>query len=224
MAISITFLGHSGFLISNKKHTIAIDPFLTDNPVATMKASDVTCQYIGLTHGHYDHIGDSLEIAKTNDACIIATFEITSFMESKGLTKLEPANTGGRIETDFGWVAFTQAFHSSSYEGTYMGMPNGLMIHIDGTTIYHCGDTDIFGDMALLRDIYKPEIAFVPIGGRFTMDPALAMRAVDLIKPKYAIPIHYNTWPPIEQNPKDFCPQGVQTHVMSPGDVWDVSL
>jgi len=232
MAVSLTFLGHSGFLISNGTHTIAIDPFLTDNPLATMKREDVTCQYIGITHGHFDHIGDSIEIAKANDACIIATFEIASFMESKGVEKVEPANTGGRIQTDFGWVAFTQAFHSSSYaspsagqsEGVYMGMPNGLMINIDGITIYHCGDTDVFGDMALLREIYEPEIALVPIGGRFTMDPALAMRAVDLIKPRCAVPIHYNTWPPIEQDPKDFCPAGVHTQIMSPGDVWNVDL
>ena len=230
MAISLTFLGHSAFLISNGKHTIAIDPFLTDNPVATMKPEDVKCQYIGITHGHFDHIGDSVELAKANDACIIATFEIASFMESKGVQKVEPANTGGRIQTDFGWVAFTQAFHSSSYAGlsagpneaVYMGMPNGLMINIDGITIYHCGDTDVFGDMALLHDIYQPEIALVPIGGRFTMDPALAMRAVDLIKPKCAVPIHYNTWPPIEQDPNDFAPNGVHTQRMKPGEVWDI--
>jgi len=221
MSAKIHYLGHSGFTFSDGAHTVAVDPFLTGNPVAKAKPSDITCQYVALTHGHADHVGDTIAIAKANNAMVIAAFEITEYLGSQGIEKLEPGNPGGRIKTDFGWVAFTQAFHSSSYEGRYMGLPCGLMINIGGVTIYHCGDTGIFGDMKLLGEIYQPQIACIPIGDRFTMGPNLAAKAAEMIKPKLAIPIHYNTWPPIAQNPADFNPSGVEVKVMSPGDSFD---
>lgn len=221
MAVTITFLGHSGFLIadSDHHHTLAIDPFLTGNPVATMKAEEIHCDSIVLTHGHADHMGDTAAIAQRTGATVFAAFEITEFLGEQGVT-CEPMNPGGKVSAGFGWVALTQAFHSSSYQGRYMGMPCGAVVRIGDVTIYHCGDTGLFSDMKLLGEIYKPDIAMIPIGDRFTMGPELATRAAELIKPRVAIPIHYNTWPPIEQDPADFKPTGVEVKVLDPGESW----
>jgi len=222
MGISITFLGHAGFLLSDGTHTVAIDPFLTDNPVATMKPDEVEVQSIVLTHGHADHLGDTVAIAKANDATVFGAFEIVEYMGEQEI-KGEPGNPGGKITADFGWVAFTQAFHSSSYNGRYMGMPCGAVVHMGGVTVYHLGDTGIFGDMKLLGEIYKPDIALVPTGDRFTMGPELATRAVEMIKPKVAIPMHYGTWPLLLPDASGFEPKGVEVKEMVPGETWQFS-
>ena len=220
MTITITYLGHAGFLLDDGSHRVAIDPFLTGNPLAETKPDDVNCQYIVLTHGHADHFGDTLSIAKRNDAAVVGAFEICTYCEQQGIAKTEPMNPGGQISTDFGWVALTQAFHSSSFDGQYMGMPCGAVINIGGVTIYHCGDTGLFSDMKLLGELYKPDIACIPIGDRFTMGPELATKAAEFIGAKIAIPIHYNTWPPIEQDPANFNPADVEVKVMAPGETW----
>ena len=219
----ITFFGHAAFALDDATHTLVIDPFLSGNPVATTTPGDVRCTHIALTHGHEDHVGDTVTIAKANDATVIAAFEICNFVAQQGVANTEPGNPGGKIDMPFGWVAFTQAFHSSSYQGRYMGMPCGLVARIGGKTIYHCGDTALFGDMRLLGEIYQPDVACIPIGDRFTMGPALATRAAELIGAPVAIPIHYNTWPPIEQDPAQFTPKGVEVKVMEPGDVWELN-
>jgi L-ascorbate metabolism protein UlaG (beta-lactamase superfamily) len=222
MGISITFLGHAGFLLSDGTHTVAIDPFLTDNPVATMKPDEVKCQSIVLTHGHADHLGDTVAIAKANDATVFGAFEIVEYMGEQQI-KGEPGNPGGKITADFGWVAFTQAVHSSSYNGRYMGMPCGAVVHMGGVTVYHLGDTGIFGDMKLLGEIYQPDIALVPTGDRFTMGPELATRAVEMIKPKVAIPMHFGTWPLLLPDASGFEPKGVEVKEMEPGETWQFS-
>lgn len=222
MALNITYLGHAGFLLSDGAQTLAIDPFLTGNPLAVHQPEDITCSFVALTHGHADHLGDTLSIAKANDATVIGAFEITEYLGEQGLSKLEPMNPGGRIDTDFGWIALTQAFHSSSYEGRYLGMPCGVVANVGGVTVYHCGDTGLFSDMQLLGEIYQPQVAMIPIGDRFTMGPDLAGRAAELIKPRIAIPVHYNTWPPIAQDPRAFQPSGVEVRVMEPGQSFDV--
>jgi L-ascorbate metabolism protein UlaG (beta-lactamase superfamily) len=222
MGISITFLGHAGFLLSDGTHTVAIDPFLTDNPVATMKPDEVEVQSIVLTHGHADHLGDTVAIARANDATVFGAFEIVEYMGEQEI-KGEPGNPGGKISADFGWVAFTQAFHSSSYNGRYMGMPCGAVVHMGGVTVYHLGDTGIFGDMKLLGEIYQPDIALVPTGDRFTMGPELATRAVEMIKPKVAIPMHYGTWPLLLPDASGFEPKGVEVKEMVPGETWQFS-
>lgn len=221
MSVEITFLGHSGFVFASGQHRVAVDPFLTGNPVAKHKPEDIKCQYVVLTHGHADHVGDSAAIAKANDATVIAVFEVAGLMASQGVKKTEPGNPGGKIETDFGWVAFTQAIHSSSYEGQYMGMPTGVMVNIGGVTIYHLGDTTIFGDMKLLGEIYRPAIACVPVGDRFTMGPELATRAAEMIAPKVAIPIHFGTFPMIRPNADGFAPKGIEVKVLEPGQTWN---
>ena len=219
MAIELTYLGHSGFLIGDGDAFVAVDPFLTGNPMAGMEVDEVRCTHVALTHGHADHLGDTLVIARSNDAPVLAAFEICEYIAEQGCA-VDHGNPGGKIETDFGWIAFTQAFHSSSFEGRYMGMPCGLVICMGGVTIYHCGDTGLFSDMKLIGEIYRPDIALVPIGDRFTMGPELATRAAEWIPPKVAIPIHYKTFPVLVQSADGFTPEGVEVCVMEPGEVF----
>jgi L-ascorbate metabolism protein UlaG (beta-lactamase superfamily) len=220
MAVKLTFIGHAAFLVSDGRHTVAIDPFLTDNPVATMKPQDVSCKFIALTHGHSDHFGDTIAIAKSNDATVYAAFEIYQYLSERGVNA-EPGNPGGKIVTEFGWVAFTQAFHSSSYEGQYMGMPCGVVVHLGGVTVYHLGDTGLFSDLKLIGELYQPDIALVPVGDRFTMGPELATKAAEWIKPKVAVPMHYATWPLLLPDASGFTPDGIEVKVMDPGQSWE---
>ena len=217
MPINTTFLGHSGFHFASDRHALVVDPFLSGNPLAVHQPADIRCQYLALTHGHADHFGDTLNIAKANHATLIATFEICEYCTQQGVEKTEPANHGGKVVTDFGFVAFTAAFHSSSYQGRYMGMPAGLIIRIGGVTIYHCGDTALFSDMRLIGEIYQPDIACIPVGDRFTMDPRDGARAAELIQPKIAIPIHYKTFPLLTADISAFKPKGIEVKIMQPG-------
>jgi len=217
MAVTLTFLGHAGFLIDDGTHSVAIDPFLTGNPVATMKVEEVRCSAIVVTHGHGDHMGDTVAIAKANEATVYAPNEIAEYVGGLGC-KAEPGNPGGKIAGDFGWVAFTPAFHSSSYDGQYMGMPTGAVVRIGGVTVYHCGDTGLFGDMKLIGEIYEPDIAMIPVGDRFTMGPELGARAAELIKPRIAIPMHYGTWPLLVSDISEFTPKGIEVQVVEPGE------
>ena len=221
MALTITFLGHSGFLFDDGKHTLVVDPFLTGNPLAVHKPDDITCDTIALTHGHEDHFGDTLPIAKRNNATIIAAYEICNFCAEQGHEKCEPGNPGGRIYTDFGFVAFTPAFHSSSYQGRYMGQPCGLIISMGGHKIYHAGDTALFSDMKLIGEIGQPDIAMIPVGDRFTMGPKLATHAAEWVKPKTVIPIHYKTFPLLTDDISEFKPNGVEVKEMQPGETWE---
>ncbi len=221
MPLSITFLGHSGVILASRDHSVVIDPFLTGNPVATMKPTDVESRSIVVTHGHADHFGDTLAIARANDATVFCAWEVMEYLNENGHAKCEPGNTGGRIKADFGWVAFTPAFHSSSMNKRYLGQPMGAMVHIGGVTVYHCGDTALFSDMKLLAQIYKPQIAFIPVGDRFTMGPELAKMAAEFIKPKIAIPIHYKTFPGLlAEDISAFKPEGVTVKALNPGETW----
>lgn len=223
MAIELTFLGHSGFLIKDVDSglAVAVDPFLTGNPLAVNKPDDIKCDYIALTHAHDDHFGDCVAIAKQNDATVVCAFELGEYlMNEHGLTKVELGNPGGRIMTDFGYVAMTPAFHSSSYDGRYMGQPMGLVFSIGGVKLYHCGDTALFGDMKLIGEVAKPDIAMIPCGDRFTMGVELATMAAEMIRPKVAVPIHYKTYPVLNQTIEGFAPEGVEVKEMEPGQVW----
>lgn len=223
MAIKLTFHGQSCFQLEDGTSNLLIDPFFTDNPVAKLAAKDIECTHIAITHGHFDHFGDCEEIAKTNDATVFAAYEICDYLGEQGHEKCEPGNPGGRIEAPFGGVSFTPAIHSSSFHGRYMGMPCGLMVEFGGAMIYHSGDTALFSDMELLGQIYKPDVAMFPIGDRFTMGPEMAAVAAEMIGATTAIPMHYNTWPPIEVDVARFAPKGIDVLVMEPGDSVDLS-
>jgi L-ascorbate metabolism protein UlaG (beta-lactamase superfamily) len=217
--IEITFLGHSGFVFGDGKHAVVVDPFLTGNPVAKAKPEAIRCDAVVLTHGHEDHVGDAWAIARRNKATVYACHEITMMEEGRGVETVG-MNPGGRVKTKWGFVALTQAFHSSSHGGRYMGNPCGVILGLGGKTVYHCGDTGIFGDMKLLGEIYRPDVACIPIGDRYTMGPELAARAAEMIGAKVAIPIHYKTFPILAQDASGFRPKGIEVKELAPGEGW----
>ena len=218
MSLELTFLGHSAFLLDDGTRRLVIDPFLTGNPKAARAADELDVAHVALTHGHADHVGDTLSIAKRTGATVHAAFELTEWLQEQGHEAVSPMNPGGRVGHDFGWIAFTQAFHSSSYEGRYMGMPCGIVLEMGGVVVYHAGDTGLFSDMRLIGELYRPQVAILPIGDRFTMGPELASKAADLVGAPHVIPCHYDTWPPIEQDPADLKPGSAEVHVLAPGD------
>lgn len=225
MSTTITYLGHSGFVLENGSHRVAIDPFLTGNPVAVHKPDDIECDTIVLTHGHSDHVGDTVAIAKRTGATVYGAFELCGYLEAQGLKQeqLSAGNPGGKIATDFGYVAFTQAFHSSSYDGQYMGQPCGIIVHFEAGdfTFHHCGDTALFSDMKLIGEIYQPDVSAIPVGDRFTMGPELGTRAAELIQPAAVIPVHYATWPLLASDISAFAPKNIPVHALKPGESWN---
>jgi len=223
MGLTITYLGHSGFVLDDGTYRLAIDPFLTGNPVAVHKPEELEVTHIALTHGHADHVGDTVAIAKRTGATVIGAFEIANFMGEEGVTDTVGANPGGAVKLPFGRISLTQAFHSSSYQGRYMGMPCGLVVEMGGTTLYHAGDTGLFSDMKLIGEIYQPDVAALPIGDLFTMGPELATKAAEFVGAGTAIPIHYRTFPPLAQSAEGFKPKGITVKEMAPGESWRVS-
>jgi len=196
--LNIKYLGHSSFLITSKEYSLLIDPFLSGNPAAGAKADEINATHILVTHGHGDHLGDAAAIAQRCDSVVYATVE-TAGLFPEGV-KLDVGQIGGFVPSDFGGVKFTTATHGSGVPG---GLSCGFIIELEGKKLYHAGDTGLTMDMALLEE-ENIDIAFLPIGDRFTMGPKDALRAVKLIKPKQVIPMHYNTMPPIQQDPVQF--------------------
>ncbi|WP_163971642.1 metal-dependent hydrolase [Oceanobacillus halotolerans] len=206
--MKVSYHGHSVVKIVTEKHTILMDPFISGNEKCDLNADTVDADVILLTHGHNDHVGDTEAIAKRNDALVVAPNELAGYLESKGL-KTHPMHIGGAHDFDFGRVKFTQAFHGSSFveeDGSiiYTGMPGGILLTVEGKTIYHVGDTGLFSDLKLIGEMNSIDLAFVPIGDNFTMGPEDALVAADWINAKVVVPVHYNTFPVIEQDPKDF--------------------
>lgn len=202
MAIQVTWLSHSGFQITIGEYKILIDPFLTDNPLATVTPEQMDADFIILSHGHGDHVGDSAAIANRTGATVIANFEIGSWLQQKhGVQNVHTLNTGGGVKLPFGRVELTLAYHSSSLpDGSYGGMPNGILILTnEGKTLYHAGDTSVFLDMQLIGE-RGLDLAMLPIGDYFTMGPEMSLKAIELLKPKVVIPMHYNTFDPIAQD------------------------
>ena len=221
--MKITFYGHSCFLIETATARLIIDPYLTDNPLAAIPAKDVRCDYVLITHGHEDHTADALAVAKANDATIIANYEIAEYFGAKG-AKFHGMNPGGSFQFPFGRVKLTIAHHTSSMNAganpLYMGVPCGIIIEADNQRLYHAGDTALFMDMQLIAR-GGLDLAIIPIGDNYTMGPEDALDALDYLKPRLAVPIHYNTWPVIAQDAEAFAlaagARGHEVKVLPPG-------
>jgi L-ascorbate metabolism protein UlaG (beta-lactamase superfamily) len=200
----LTFLGHSAFLIEGEKHSLVIDPFLTGNPLAKVKPSEVKADFVLITHGHGDHLGDSIDIAKRNNATIISTFEIANYCQTRG-ANAHPMHIGGARNFPFGRLKLTIAHHgSSSPEGDYMGEPSGMLITMDGKTLYHAGDTGLFYDMKLIGEMNRIDVAILPIGDNFTMGIDDAVKAAEFLQAKMYVPMHYKTFDVIDVEPGEF--------------------
>ncbi len=202
--VKLTYHGHSVFEIKTEKYTLVIDPFFNGNTHAKIKPSDVKADYIILTHAHGDHLGDTFEIAKKNNATVIAVNELANYVSEHGC-RAHNMHIGGGYNFPFGRVKFTIAHHgSSSPDGRYMGEPAGVVISINGKNIYHSGDTGLFLDMRLIGEITPLDAALVPIGDNFTMGIDDAVKAIEFLNPKLAVPMHFNTFGVIEADPQEF--------------------
>ena len=220
----ITYYGHSTFLLELEGHKVIIDPFIQGNPQCPVSLDEVLSLGIStvlITHAHGDHWGNALDIAKTG-AQIVGTAEIGYYAQANGAENAIPANIGGTVTFAWGSVTFTPAWHSSSFpDGTYGGMPTGLVIEAEGRRVYHAGDTSLFTDMQLIGE-RRLDLALLPVGDHFTMGPVEAARALDFLTPRLAVPMHYGTFPPLTGDPQVFASgareRGVDARVLSPGE------
>lgn len=229
--MNITFHGHSCVQIETEKTSLIIDPFLSGNPQFTGDVEDIKVDYILLTHGHGDHVGDTVAIAKKNDAQVITIVELANYLGWQGC-KAHGMNIGGGFEFDFGHVKFTQAFHSSSVTdedqqtNIYTGMPAGILLTIEGHCIFHAGDTSLFSDMKMIGELNRVDLAFLPIGDNFTMGPDDAYLAAQWINAEKVVPVHYNTFPLIKQDGQAFADRlkkkGIEGQVMEAGQMLSI--
>lgn len=203
--MKLRYFSHSAFELTTGTGTcILIDPFLNDNPTSPVRADEVTADVILLTHGHGDHLGDTLNIARRCGALCICENELAGYLASKGV-KAHNMHIGGAYTFDFGRVKLTQALHSSvTPDSQCTGAATGLLIEIDGRTIYHTGDTGLFSDLKLIGDRNDVDVMLVPIGDNFTMGIEDAVTACEFVHPQKAIPMHYNTFPVIQADPFEF--------------------
>jgi L-ascorbate metabolism protein UlaG (beta-lactamase superfamily) len=222
--------GHSCVQITTKGKSLVIDPFLRGNELAVVKPEEIKTDAILLTHAHTDHILDAEPIARSNDAPIVATFELATYMSRKGLRTIE-MNLGGTVDLGFAKATMIQAFHSSGImlednQIIYGGMPGGFIIRTEGLTILHAGDTALFGDMKMIGERYEIDAAFLPIGDHYTMGPEDALLAAKWFGAKIVIPIHYNSFPAIRQDAYAFTKrlesQGQRGIVLAPGEKFEL--
>ena len=219
MATRVRWLGHACLLVETDGQKILIDPFLTGNPAAAVKADDVSADFILISHGHADHVGDALDIARSNSATVTTNYDLGMWLVSKGLQNLNPMNTGGTTDLGGFSVSLVRADHSSGEIGPSRQSLRRIIRAPGEPTVYHMGDTDIFSDMALIAEIYEPRIAMVPIGDRFTMGAATAAMAVKkFFKLDAVIPCHYGSFPIIDATADKFLAamRGHATKVLVP--------
>jgi L-ascorbate metabolism protein UlaG (beta-lactamase superfamily) len=228
MATRLCWLGHSCLLLESDGKRILIDPFLTDNPAAATSADKVSADFILVSHGHGDHVGDTVAIAQRTGAAVIANYEMSGWFQKQGVKTTHGQQHGGGHHYPFGHVKLTLAFHGSALpDGSYGGNPCGFLITFkDGTRIYDAADTGLFGDMRLIGE-EGVDLALLPLGDNFTMGPDDALRAVKLIQPRQVVPIHYNTWELIAQDAGAWAERvrkETQTEpvILKPGDWLDV--
>ncbi len=201
--MELRFLGHACFTLSDGDTTVLIDPFLTGNPKAAIAADDVQATTILLTHGHADHIGDTVAIAKRTGAPVVAIVELAREVGEEGIEAHDP-NLGGTVKFDWGWVKLVPAWHTSTTPKGTVNTPAGLLIEFDGTVVYHLGDTSLFSDLQLVGKRTPIDLALMCIGGHYTMDQTDAVDAAGLIGAKTVIPCHYNTFPLVEADADAF--------------------
>lgn len=202
--IKLTYFGHSCFVVEGSKGKVVIDPFLRGNPHVRVNPNEIICNAILVTHGHADHLGDAVEISQKNHAPVIGVYELAQHCIKQGATGIG-MNIGGSRSFDFGEVTLTPALHSSGCaDGTYGGTPCGFVIKMDSRTVYHAGDTGLTYEMKLLAETHNIDVALLPIGDHYTMGPVDAAKAAELLHPKLVIPMHYNTFPEVQQDPADF--------------------
>jgi L-ascorbate metabolism protein UlaG (beta-lactamase superfamily) len=205
MAVDIRFLGQACFELTSGGATVLTDPFLTGNPKAAASADEVSPDVILLTHGHADHLGDTVDIAKRTGATVVAIVELANEIAESGVENVKDPNLGGTVTFDWGWVKLVPAWHTAVSPSGTPHMPAGLLIHIGDKLVYHLGDTCLFSDLQLIARRGDPvDCALVPIGGHYTMDRFDAVTAVELINPAQVIPCHYDTFPPIETDAQAF--------------------
>jgi L-ascorbate metabolism protein UlaG (beta-lactamase superfamily) len=220
--MEIRFLGHACFELSDGDATVLIDPFLTGNPKAAIAAADVNPTTILLTHGHADHYGDTVDIAKRSGAPVVAIVEIAHELSEDGVEAFDP-NLGGTVKFDWGWVRLVPAWHTSTTPKGTVNVPAGLVVSIGDRIVYHLGDTCVFSDLQLVGKRAPIDVALMCIGGHYTMDRTDAVEAAQLIGAKTVIPCHYNTFPPIETDVNAFksdveSATGSNVVVLAPGE------
>ena len=213
--LTFNYYGHACFLLDDGKFKLLFDPFLTSNPQATIKPDDVETDYIFITHAHSDHVGDGYDILERTGATAIGIPEVMDFGGTD--VKTLEMNLGGTLNLPFGFARMVPAMHSAGIPG---GIACGYVIGIGGKVVYFAGDTALFGDMKLIGERDKIDYAILPIGGHYTMDYVDAAKAVELLGAKNAIPVHYNTWDVIKQNPEDFkaLVKTAKVHIVKPGE------
>jgi L-ascorbate metabolism protein UlaG (beta-lactamase superfamily) len=223
--MKITYHGHSCFSLHSAEADLIIDPFLRGNPLADIGPEDVKVDAVLVTHGHAVHLGDAIEIAKANSVPVIAPFELVNYCISKGAMG-HAMHIGGAFNFPFGRVKLTIAHHGSTTDSGAVGNPCGFIITMDNKTLYHAGDTGLFLDMKLIGETNKIDCALLPIGDNFTMGIDDAARAVKMLAPNVVIPMHYNTFDVIRQDPDDFVSalSGVESDVriLNPGDSTEI--
>jgi L-ascorbate metabolism protein UlaG (beta-lactamase superfamily) len=204
MAVDVRWLGHAAFELTAGGTTVVVDPFLTGNPVAAVEPGELDPDVILLTHGHGDHLGDTVDIAKRANAPVLAIKELADEIGGQGVEVFDP-NLGGTVTFDWGWVKLTPAWHTAVSPSGTPHTPAGLLIFIGDKLIYHLGDTALFGDLQLIgRRGNRVDLALVPIGGHYTMDRFDAVSAVELVAPDQVIPCHYNTFPLVQTDQEAF--------------------
>ena len=223
MAIKMTWHSHACFLIETAQARLLIDPFVSGNPLSSVKADAIETDYILVSHGHGDHLGDTIDIARRTGATVISNYEIQTWLANQGIENAHPQHIGGGFDYPWGRVKLTIAHHGSALpDGSYGGNPCGFLLYIEGKKIYHACDTGLFFDMKLIGE-EGIDLAILPIGDNFTMGPEDALRAVKLIEPKQVIPIHYDTFDVIEQDPHAWAERvqkatSTKVTVMNPGE------
>jgi L-ascorbate metabolism protein UlaG (beta-lactamase superfamily) len=220
--VKITWFGHAAFRIEIAGKTVLIDPWLDGNPTSSVKSSEIAeADAIYVTHDHTDHLGDAFSICKRTNAVFLSVIDLAACAEDEDVKKIEGFNIGGTVDVEGVKFTMVQAFHTA-----VKGVPTGVIIEGEGKSVYHAGDTGIFGDIRLIGEIYRPDVALLPIGGYYTMDAKQASEAVKLLNPKAVIPMHYKTFPALAQSADEFVkyvkektPQ-VKVVVLKPGEAY----